>query len=92
MYVLEEITIYLITTHWSYFKCNNLNQTLNVYKIPAKEHQVVDTWNAHNISVSETLFWKYLEYVVLLILPNWKKKPKASKIDRFWISSILSVQ
>ena len=51
-YVLEKITIYLITTHWSCFKYNNLNQTLNVYKIPAKEHQVIDTWNAHEISVS----------------------------------------
>ena len=28
--------------HGSYFKYNNLLHTLNVYEIPAKEHQVAD--------------------------------------------------
>ena len=27
-------------------------QTLNVYQIPAKEHKVVDRWDADKISVS----------------------------------------
>ena len=30
--------------------------TLNVYKFPAQEHQVVDCWVANEISVSEILF------------------------------------
>ena len=38
----------LILTHWNYSKdmlqsyCKDILQTLNVYKINAKEHQVVD--------------------------------------------------
>ena len=32
---------------------------LNIYKIPAKEQQVVDLWVADEISSSEILFWKY---------------------------------
>ena len=45
---------------------------LNVYKVPAKEHQVVDSWAADKMSFSEILFWKYVEYVPL-ILHNSKK-------------------
>ena len=33
----------MIKTHLSYVKCNNLLHTFNVYKIPAQEHQVVDS-------------------------------------------------
>ena len=47
----------------SYFKNNNLFYKLNVYKISAKEDQVVHSWDVGEISVSETSFGKYLEYV-----------------------------
>ena len=43
--------LYLILTHWSYSKCKDILQTLNVYKIPGKEHQVVHRWDAHEIPV-----------------------------------------
>ena len=43
---------------------------LNVYKSPAKEHHVVDSSAANEISVSETLFCKSSEYVDSLMLPN----------------------
>ena len=54
-------------THWSYCKCKDVLQTLIVHKIPAKKHQVVDGWAADEISVLEILFWKYLEYVPLIL-------------------------
>ena len=41
--------------------------TLNVYKIPAKEHYVCDRWVANEISVFKILFSKYLEYVPLIL-------------------------
>ena len=63
---------------------------LNVYEIPAKEHQVVDSCAADEISVSEILFGKYLEYVPL-ILHNYKNV-KRIKVVRFTISSILRGQ
>ena len=44
------------------FKCNGLQHTLNVYKHHAKELQVVDSWHADEVSISEILFWKYLEH------------------------------
>ena len=62
--------------------------TLNVYKIRAKKHQVVDHRDANEISVSEILSWKYLEYPPV-ILPNYKKL-KRTKIVKFKISSFLS--
>ena len=33
----------LIVTHWSYFKYYDLLHTLNVYIIPAKENEIVDS-------------------------------------------------
>ena len=63
---------------------------MNVYKISAKEHQVVDRCAADEMSVSEILFGKYLEYVTL-ILRNYKKV-RRTKVVRFTISSILSTQ
>ena len=50
---------------------------LNVYKIPSKEHQVPDRSAAYEISVLESLLWKYSEYVPL-ILHNYKKLKKAN--------------
>ena len=44
--------LFLILTHWSYSKCKNMLQTLYVYKIPAKEHQVVHRWGADEMSIS----------------------------------------
>ena len=63
---------------------------LNAYKIPAKEHQVVHHWTADKISVSEILFWKYLENVPL-ILRNYKRL-KRTNIARLIIYSFLSAQ
>ena len=63
---------------------------LNVYKIPAKENQVVNSWAENEISVSQKLFWKYLEYVDLLMLPTYKKL-KQPKIVRFYDCSIFGV-
>ena len=50
---------------------------LNVYKIPSKEHQVLDRSAAYEKSVLESLLWKYSEYVPL-ILHNYKKLKKAN--------------
>ena len=64
-------------------------QILNVYKISAKEHQVVDRLIADEISVSSIFFWNYLEYV-----PKIKRsyqKRKWAKIVTFKIS-FLSAQ
>ena len=36
--------------HWSHSKCRDILQTLNVYKIPGKEHQIVHDWDVHEIS------------------------------------------
>ena len=44
--------LFFIIRHWSYSKCKDILQTLNVYQIPAKEHQVVDRWDADEILVS----------------------------------------
>ena len=44
--------LFLILTHWSYSKCKDILQTLNVYKITEKEHQVVDRFDEDKISVS----------------------------------------
>ena len=74
--------------YWSYFKNNDLLHKLNVCKISAKERQVVHSWNLDEISVSETLFGKYLEYVPL-ILRNYKKV-KWTKVVRVTISYILN--
>ena len=64
---------------------------LNVYKILAKKHHVVDSCSADKAPILETLFWKDLEYDSL-ILPNCKKKLKRTTIVRIKISSILTVQ
>ena len=44
--------LFFILTHWSYSKCKDILQTLNVYKIPAKERQVVDRWDGDEILIS----------------------------------------
>ena len=62
----------------------------NVYKTPAKEHQVVGCWATDEISVSEILFSKYLEYFPI-ILHNYKTL-KSTKLIIFTISSFLSTQ
>ena len=41
--------LFLILRHWSYCKCKDVLQTFIVYKIQAKEHQVVDDWDADEI-------------------------------------------
>ena len=82
--------LFFILTHWSYSKCKDILQTFNVYKIPAKEHQGAYRQDAEEISVSQILFWKYLEYVPL-ILQSYKKLNN-SKIVGFKSSSFLSAQ
>ena len=49
IYPTRNLQLLLILKNWSYSKCKNILQTLNVYKIPAKEHQVVDRWDADEI-------------------------------------------
>ena len=72
------------------FKYEGLLYTLNLYKVPAKEHQVDDRWVADEISVLEILLWKYVENVPL-ILHNYQKL-KITNIVRFTISAFLSAQ
>ena len=60
-----------------------------MYKIPAKEHQGAYRQDAEEVSVSQVLFRKYLEYVPL-ILHTYKKMN--SKIVRLKSSSFLSAQ
>ena len=62
IYIIEYIYIYYNELQWIY---------IYIYIIPAKEHQVVDRSGAEEILISETLLWKYLEYVHL-ILQNYK--------------------
>ena len=75
-------------THWSYCKCKDILHTLNLWKISAKEPQVIDGRDANEISVSLILFSTYLEYVPQ-ILRSYKKLNKV-KIVRFKFSSFLS--
>ena len=42
----------LILTHWINSKCKDVLQVFNVYKILAKEHEVVDGGVGDEISVS----------------------------------------
>ena len=62
IYIYYWIYIYIYILQWIY---------IYIYIIPAKEHQVVDRSGAEEILISETLLWKYLEYVHL-ILQNYK--------------------
>ena len=64
IYILLNIYIYIYI--YIYY-----NEYIYIYIIPAKEHQVVDRSGAEEILISETLLWKYLEYVHL-ILQNYK--------------------
>ena len=66
LYILLNIYIYtnIYIYYWIYIY-------IYIYIIPAKEHQVVDRSGAEEILISETLLWKYLEYVHL-ILQNYK--------------------
>ena len=82
--------LFSILTPWSYSKCNDILHAFNSYKISEKDHQVVDSWAAYEISVLEILFRKYLEYVPI-ILRNYKKL-KRTKIVRFTITSFLIAQ
>ena len=63
---------------------------LNPYKSPEKYHQEIDNGAANEISVSEILFWKYLEYVPL-ILCNYKKLQRTKTVT-FTISTFFSAQ
>ena len=67
------------------FKYEGLLYTLNLYKVPAKEHQVDDRLVADEISVLEILLWKYIENVPI-ILRNYEKV-KITNIVRFTIST-----
>ena len=49
---MENWQLLFILTHWSYSKCKDILQTLNVYQIPAKDNHVVDHRDADEISVS----------------------------------------
>ena len=49
---MRNCQLFFIWTHWSYSKCKNILQTLYVYKIPAKEHNVGHHLGADEISIS----------------------------------------
>ena len=49
---MRNLQLFLILTRWSYSKCKNILQTLYVYKIHAKEHQLGHHWGTDEISVS----------------------------------------
>ena len=72
------------------FKYEGLLYTLNLYKVPAKEHQVDDRLVADEISVLEILLWKYIENVPIM-LRNYEKV-KITNIIRFTISAFLTAQ
>ena len=61
-----------------------------MYKIPGKEHQGAYHQSAEEISVSQILFRKYLEYVPLIL--HTYKKINNSKIVGFKSSFFLSAQ
>ena len=44
--------LFLILTHWTCSKYKDVLHILDVYQIPAKEHQVVVCWAADHISIS----------------------------------------
>ena len=82
LYILLNIYIYIIMNiyiytniyiyYWIYIYIYiTMNIYIYIYIIPAKEHQVVDRSGAEEILILETLLWKYLEYVHL-ILQNYK--------------------
>ena len=79
-----------ILTHWSCSKCRDILHTLNVFRVPTKEHQVVDCWATDEILVLETLFCKCLEYATLILRKY--KKVERTKIIIFTIFSFLSTQ
>ena len=79
---------FLTLTHSGYFNWKDILHSLNVYKISAKEQQVIDRSGAYEISVLQILSWKCLEYVPL-ILRNYKKL-KSTKIVIFPTSSFLN--
>ena len=81
----RDYNLLLIITHWSYFKCNDMLHSLNVYKSFSNKLQVVDSWASYQMPVSEILFWKYLKYVPLL-LPTCKRL-KRTKLAKFKIFS-----
>ena len=58
---------FLIFIHWSYSKCKDILHTLNVCRIPAKEHPVVDWSAADAIWISEIGFGNYLECGSLIL-------------------------
>ena len=72
IYIIMNIYIYtnIYIYYWIYIYIY-YNEYIYIYIIPAKEHQVVDRSGAEEILISETLLWKYLEYVHL-ILQNYK--------------------
>ena len=87
MYVLEEVIAFFFTvTNLIYFRFNDILHMLNVYKIIVKDQEALDSWATDEISVAEISFWKYLEYVPV-ILRNCKKikrrKTVGSTISRF---------
>ena len=86
----ETMDYFVIKTHWSYFKCNDLLDSLNVYKNPRKEHQVDDFWIIDQMAAPEMRLGKYLEYLSL-IQDNYKKL-KMTKLLWLTFFSILNAQ
>ena len=86
MYVLEEVTTFFYNNEFKLFQIQWHIHMLNVNKIIVKDQEALDSWATDEISVAEISFWKYLEYVPV-ILRNCKKikrrKTVGSTISRF---------
>ena len=82
----KKLPPFFTITNFRYFRFNDILRMLNLYKIIVKDQEALDSWAADEISVAETPFWKYLEYVPV-ILRNCKKikrrKTVGSTISRF---------
>ena len=90
VYLRRSYRLFFTIFNFRYFRYNDILHTLNVYKIIAKDQQVVDSWTGDEIPVSEILFWKYFKYVPL-IFSNYKKL-KTTKMAGFTISCFLDAQ
>ena len=79
----------MILSHWSYSKWKDILHTLNIYKNPPKEHQVVEWWAVDEISVVNIVV-----EIFRVCPPNIMKlqKPKEEKNCRIWNLFFLSVQ
>ena len=68
----KKLLPFFTKTKFSSFCFNDILRMLNVYKTIVKDQEALDSWATDEISVAEISFWKYLEYIPV-ILRNCKK-------------------